>query len=69
MSVLDPIFIIFDSIMNFKKEEITTLLQMLDISLASEEKDLEGIGLFKVAMRKFLPAGDALLEMICINLS
>ena len=68
MFVLDPIFRIFDSIMNFKKDEIPTLLEKLEIKLLAEERDLEGKQLLKCVMRKFLPAGDALLEMICINL-
>jgi elongation factor 2 len=33
-----------------------------------EERDLEGKALLKVVMRKFLPAGDSLLEMIVVNL-
>ncbi|WVR06199.1 elongation factor 2 [Kwoniella sp. DSM 27419] len=68
MFVLDPIFRLFDSIMNYKKEEIPTLLEKLEIKLTSDEKDLEGKQLLKVVMKKFLPAGDSLLEMICINL-
>ncbi|KAL1934061.1 hypothetical protein VTP01DRAFT_6243 [Rhizomucor pusillus] len=68
MFVLDPIYKIFDSIMNFKKDVIPTLLEKLEINLKNEEKDLEGKQLLKVVMRKFLPAGDALLEMICIHL-
>ena len=68
MFVLDPIFKIFDSIMNFKKDEIPTLLEKLEIKLAVEERDLEGKPLLKAVMKKFLPAGDALLEMIVINL-
>jgi elongation factor 2 len=68
MFVLDPIFRIFDSVMNFKKDETKVLLEKLEVNLASDEKDLEGKPLLKVVMRKFLPAGDALLEMICINL-
>ncbi|KAK0455903.1 P-loop containing nucleoside triphosphate hydrolase protein [Armillaria borealis] len=51
MFVLDPIFKIFDSVMNFKKDAIGPMLEKLD-----------------VVMRKFLPAGDSLLEMIVINL-
>ncbi|KDN44384.1 P-loop containing nucleoside triphosphate hydrolase protein [Tilletiaria anomala UBC 951] len=66
--VLDPIFRIFDSVMNFKKDETFKILEKLEIALTSEEKDLEGKPLLKVVMRKFLPAGDALLEMIVINL-
>jgi len=68
MFVLDPIFRVFDCIMNFKKEETTTLLEKLEINLTSDEKDLEGKPLLKVVMKKFLPAGDSLLEMIVINL-
>ncbi|ORX62478.1 elongation factor 2 [Hesseltinella vesiculosa] len=68
MFVLDPIFKIFESIMNFKKEETKVLLSKLNVVLKNEEADLEGKPLLKVVMRKFLPCGDALLEMICIHL-
>ncbi|KAK5138459.1 Elongation factor 2 [Meristemomyces frigidus] len=65
---LDPIFRIFDSIMNFKKDEIPKLLAKLEIKLSSDEKDLEGKPLLKVVMRKFLPAADALMEMMILHL-
>jgi len=68
MFVLDPIFRLFSSIMNFKKSEIPTLLEKLEINLKAEEKELEGKALLKVVMRKFLPAADAMLEMIVIHL-
>ncbi|SCV70880.1 BQ2448_3642 [Microbotryum intermedium] len=68
MFVLDPIFKIFDAVMNFKKDQIPTLLEKLEIPLSADEKDLEGKALLKVIMRKFLPAGDSLLEMIVIHL-
>lgn len=68
MFVLDPIYRIFECIMNFKKEETAKLLEKLEIVLTPEERDLEGKALLKVVMRKFLPAGDALLEMVVINL-
>ncbi|RKP07637.1 eukaryotic translation elongation factor 2 [Thamnocephalis sphaerospora] len=68
MFVLDPIFKLFDSIMNFKKEQTTTMLEKLDVQLRSEERELEGKALLKVVMRKFLPAGEALLEMLVIHL-
>jgi elongation factor 2 len=66
--ILDPIFKIFSSVMNFKKDEVTTLLTKLDIVLKGDEKELEGKALLKVVMRKFLPAADALLEMMVIHL-
>ncbi|KAH7923919.1 P-loop containing nucleoside triphosphate hydrolase protein [Leucogyrophana mollusca] len=68
MFVLEPIFRIFDSVMNFKKDQVALMCDKLDIKLAQEERDLEGKALLKVMMRKFLPAGDSLLEMIVINL-
>ncbi|KAJ1927755.1 translation elongation factor 2 [Tieghemiomyces parasiticus] len=68
MFVLDPIFKVFDSIMNFKKEQTATMLEKLEIPLKPEERDLDGKALLKVVMRKFLPAADALLEMIVIHL-
>ncbi|KAI0308336.1 P-loop containing nucleoside triphosphate hydrolase protein [Multifurca ochricompacta] len=66
--VLDPIFKIFESVMNFQKDKIGPMLDKLDIKLAQDERELEGKALLKVIMRKFLPAGDSLLEMIVINL-
>ncbi|KAF7592987.1 Elongation factor 2 [Aspergillus hancockii] len=66
--ILDPIFKIFAAVNNDKKDQIPTLLEKLDIKLASDEKDLAGKQLLKTIMRKFLPAADAMLEMICIHL-
>ncbi|KAL2294853.1 hypothetical protein Nmel_017991 [Mimus melanotis] len=66
--ILDPIFKVFDAIMNFKKEEAAKLIEKLDIKLDSEDKDKEGKPLLKAVMRRWLPAGDALLQMITIHL-
>ena len=66
--VLDPIFKVFDAVMNYKKDVIPAMLEKLDVKLTQDERDLEGKALLKVVMRKFLPAGDSLLEMIVINL-
>ncbi|KAJ9301947.1 hypothetical protein DTO271G3_813 [Paecilomyces variotii] len=66
--ILDPIFKIFNAVTHSKKEEISTLIEKLDIKLASDEKELEGKQLLKVIMRKFLPAADAMLEMIVLHL-
>ena len=68
MFVLDPIFRLFAAVMNFKKDEVNTLLEKLEINLKGDEKELEGKALLKVVMRKFLPAADALLEMIILHL-
>jgi elongation factor 2 len=66
--ILDPIFRIFGAVMNFKKDEITTLLEKLSIKLAPEDKEKEGKQLLKVIMRTFLPAADALMEMMILHL-
>lgn len=66
--VLDPIYKLFDVTMNSKKDELNAMLEKLNITLKSEEKDLEGKSLLKSVLRKFLPAGDALLEMIVLHL-
>jgi elongation factor 2 len=66
--VLEPIYMVFDAVMNFKKEMTEKLVKNLKIKLEGDEKDLEGKPLMKVMMRKWLPAGDALLQMITIHL-
>lgn len=68
MFVLDPIFKVFDAIMNFKKEETAKMLEKLNVKLSGEDKELEGKPLLKKVMQKWLPAGDALLQMITIHL-
>ncbi|KAM3067420.1 translation elongation factor 2 [Clarireedia jacksonii] len=66
--ILDPIFRIFNAVMNFKKDEIPTLLEKLNIKLSAEDKDKDGKQLLKVIMRTFLPAADALMEMMILHL-
>uniref|UniRef100_A0A6Q2X3E2 Tr-type G domain-containing protein n=1 Tax=Esox lucius TaxID=8010 RepID=A0A6Q2X3E2_ESOLU len=66
--VLDPIFKVFDAIMNFNKETAEKLIKKLDVKLDAEDKEKEGKPLLKAVMRRWLPAGDALLQMITIHL-
>lgn len=66
--VLDPIFQVFDAVMNIKKDKTADLIKKLNISLKADEKDLESKALLKVIMRKWLPAGDTMLQMIVIHL-
>jgi elongation factor 2 len=69
MFVLDPIYKIFDAVMKHKKDQALTMCEKLEIKLTSEEKEIsESKALLKTIMRKFLPAGEALLEMIVIHL-
>merc|ERR1712158_189021 len=76
MYFLDPIYMVFDAIMNFKKEQTEKLLGKLTTAtgklvkdvLKAEEKELEGKPLMKAVMRNWLPAGEAMFQMIVIHL-
>ena len=43
-------------------------MQKLNIELKAEDRDKDGKALLKVVMRTWLPAGEALLQMIAIHL-
>lgn len=66
--VLDPIYKMFDAVMNFKKDVYTKLIEKLEIKLTSEERDLEGKPLIKRIMQKWIPAGETMLQLITIHL-
>lgn len=66
--ILDPIFRIFDAFTKGKNEELLSICGKIDVKLTTEEKEMQGKPLLKVIMRKFLPAADALLEMMVIHL-
>jgi len=70
MYVLDPIYKMFDAIMNFKKDETDKLLDRLELKgkMKHEELCLEGKPLMKAVMRNWLPAGEAMFQMIVIHL-
>merc|ERR1712002_1054641 len=70
MYVLDPIYKMFDAIMNFKREETDKLLDRLELKakMKHEELSMEGKPLMKAVMRNWLPAGDTMFQMIVIHL-
>jgi len=68
MYVLDPIFKLFDAIMNFKKDETAKLLTTLNVKLSMEDREKEGKQLLKVVMRTWLPAGETMFYMITVHL-
>merc|ERR1739844_723667 len=61
MYVLDPIYMVFDAIMNFKKEQTVKLLSKLTTAdgkkvadiLKADEKEMEGKPLMKCVMRNW----------------
>ncbi|CAH8542147.1 unnamed protein product [Dicrocoelium dendriticum] len=66
--VLTPIYTVFDTVMKKSREEQTTLLTKMGIKLDESEYALPDKQRLKCIMHKWLPAGDSLLEMICVHL-
>ena len=68
MYIMDPILNLFRYVLNDQKKKYTKLLNQLDIKLTPDEEAESGKKLLKCIMQKFLPAAQALLEMIITNL-
>lgn len=66
--IMDPIIKMFDAIMNDKKQKIIKMMDSVGVVLKGEEKELVGKPLLKRVMQKWLPAADAVLEMIVVHL-
>jgi len=66
--VLKPIYMVFNTVMGKSLEDAVELATKMGVKLDSEERTLQPKGLLKCIMRKWLPAGDTLLQMICIHL-
>jgi len=66
--ILAPVYQVFETCMNKTKEEALALIEKIGVKLTSEDKELEQKQLLKCTMRKWLPAGNAMLQMIVIHL-
>jgi len=66
--ILDPLYKLFDAIMNDEVEKYDKMLKSLAIILTEEERRIPKRPLLKYAMRKFLPISEAVLEMIVMHL-
>lgn len=80
--ILDPIFKIFDLCMKqnqpldaiaMAEKLISAVIktnekQIVEMTLTKTDKELEGKQLFKIIMKRWLPAGETLLQMISIHL-
>jgi len=67
--ILKPIYQIFQTAMKKPKEDTLALVDKLGIKLSFEDREgLQEKQLLKTIMRKWLPAGDAMLQMIVIHL-
>lgn len=65
---LDPIYQIFDAVMNEKVDKVNKMLKSLNVSLTAEEREQVPKRLLKTVMMKFLPAAETLLQMIVAHL-
>ncbi|KAK8651916.1 hypothetical protein V6N13_141491 [Hibiscus sabdariffa] len=64
----EPIKQIINTCMNDQKDKLWPMLQKLQVTMKSDEKDLMGKALMKRVMQTWLPASNALLEMMIFHL-
>ena len=66
--VLEPIYKVLKATLGDNHEETSTLIERLGIKLTKEENELTAKEKMKVVMRKWLPAGDAMVQIIVLHL-
>jgi elongation factor 2 len=64
----DPINKVFDTVMNQSQDAALKLATAMNVKLSNEEKNETGKVLLKTIMSRWLPASEALLEMIVVHL-
>ncbi|OIR57247.1 MAG: translation elongation factor 2 [Amphiamblys sp. WSBS2006] len=66
--ILDPIYKIIEAVLGDRKDVYEQMLKKLNVTIPAAEAEKKGKDLMKIVMRRFLPASDALLEMIVVHL-
>ncbi|KAJ0406923.1 hypothetical protein P43SY_001774 [Pythium insidiosum] len=66
--IMEPIVKMFEAIMNDKKQKYEKMMKAVGVELKPDEKELTGKPLLKRVMQRWLPAADAILEMIVVHL-
>ncbi len=66
--IMSPICKMFDAIMEDKTQKIQKMLTAVGVTLSRDERELVGKPLLKRVMQKWLPAADAILEMVVVHL-
>jgi len=66
--ILEPISQLFKACMEMNMEKVDKYLNVVGVTLNSEEKQLQQKRLLKCIMQKWLPADQALLEMMVMHL-
>jgi len=66
--ILEPISQIFKASMSDDLEKLDKYLKVVNVALTSEERSFQGKRLLKCVMQKWLPADEALMEMMVLHL-
>jgi len=66
--ILEPIEQIFKACMSQDMEKLDKYLKVIEVTLNSEERSYQQKKLLKCVMQKWLPADEALMEMMILNL-
>ncbi|KYQ93770.1 elongation factor 2 [Tieghemostelium lacteum] len=66
--ILEPIYQLTRAVVDENQEKIDKMVKNLSITLSPDDAELKGKQLIKSIMRKWLPAADAILEMIVLHL-
>jgi elongation factor 2 len=66
--IMTPIRQLVFAIINNEREKMNKMLVQLNVEIRPDELEIEGKPLMKLVMSRFLPAADALLEMIVLHL-
>jgi len=66
--IATPLTTIFEAIMNEKHQKVAKMLKAIGVELKGDDLELKGKQLLKRVMQKWMPAGDAVLEMIVLHL-
>jgi len=66
--IMDPIVKMVDAIINEKVQKYNKMMKAVGVTLKSDDKELTGKPLLKRTMQLWLPASDAILEMIVVHL-
>jgi elongation factor 2 len=66
--IMDPVVKMFDAIINEKVQKYNKMMKAVGVTLKGDDKELVGKPLLKRTMQLWLPASDAVLEMIVVHL-
>jgi len=66
--ILDPIYKMFEAVLGGEKDKYEKMMKSLNITLKPEEREFTDKALIKTIMKRWLPAADAILEMMVLHL-